>query len=197
MKQKIAITGGIGSGKSLVGKILREEGFTVYSCDDINKEVLISPEYVEQVEREFPSCIQGGKINRKLLAAIVFNDSRKLDKLNRIAHPRIMQKLNNYMEEDKASIVFAEVPLLFECGYESAFDKILVVQRTRKARVSAVAARDSLNEEEILSRIDTQFPYDTQEGEKYIKKINAYQIFNNGTIDNLKAQISAFLNTLK
>ena len=82
MKQKIAITGGIGSGKSIVAKILREKGYTVYSCDEIYKEVIISPTYIQQVGKEFPSCIEKGEINRKLLAAIVFNNSQKLNRLN-------------------------------------------------------------------------------------------------------------------
>lgn len=196
MKQKIAITGGIGSGKSLVGKILREKGFAVYSCDEVYKEVILSPNYVEQVSKEFSSCIENGKINRKLLANAVFNDSQKLNKLNEIAHPHIMKKLNEHMNNCKDSIVFAEVPLLFECGYEHMFDKILVVQRTRKNRIAAVASRDFLSEEEILSRINAQFPYDTPKGENYINELNAYQIFNNDTIENLKSQINAFLDEI-
>ena len=196
MKQKIAITGGIGSGKSIVAKILREKGYTVYSCDEIYKEVIISPTYIQQVGKEFPSCIEKGEINRKLLAAIVFNNSQKLNQLNQIAHPLIMEKLNAYMDNSNDSIVFAEVPLLFECGYEHLFEKILVVQRRKEDRVNAVAARDALSKEDILARMDAQFPYDTEEGENHIKKIHAYQIFNNDTTDCLKAKINEFLNTL-
>ena len=195
MKQKIAITGGIGSGKSIVGKILQEKGRTVYSCDEIYKEVILSRAYIDEVRIKFPSCIKNGEINRKLLATIVFNDPQKLNQLNQIAHPLIMKKLNEYMDTCKDSIVFAEVPLLFECGYEHLFDRILVVQRTQSDRVKAIMERDTLSKEEILARMDAQFPYNTPEGEKHIQEIHAYQIFNNGTIDALKSQIDTFLNT--
>lgn len=197
MKQKIAITGGIGSGKSIVGKILQEKGFTVYSCDEIYKDVVKTHEYIAQITKTFPSCIANGAIDRKKLALIVFNNPQKLDKLNQITHPLIMEQLNSYIDACKDSIVFAEVPLLFECGYEHTFDKILVVQRIRKNRVAAVVARDALSEQEILARINTQFPYDTQEGQAYIQKIHAHQIFNNNTIESVKLQINDFLATLK
>ena len=195
MKQKIAITGGIGSGKSIVGKILQEKGRTVYSCDEIYKEVILSRAYIDEVCIKFPSCIENGEINRKLLATIVFNDPQKLNQLNQIAHPLIMKKLNEYMDTCKDFIVFAEVPLLFECGYEHLFDRILVVQRTQSDRVKAIMERDTLSKEEVLARMDAQFPYNTPEGEKHIQEIHAYQIFNNGTIDALKSQIDTFLNT--
>ena len=107
----------------------------------------------------------------------------------------IFKKLNAYMDNSNDSIVFAEVPLLFECGYEHLFEKILVVQRRKEDRVNAVAARDALSKEDILARMDAQFPYDTEEGENHIKKIHAYQIFNNDTTDYLKTQINEFLNT--
>ncbi len=196
MKAKIAITGGIGSGKSMAATILREKGYSVYSCDEIYKEVIHSPIYIEKVGNEFPVCIENGVVNRKILSNIVFNNPAKLEKLNAIAHPLIMEKLNNLMNNDANEIIFAEVPLLFESGLEKDFDKILVVQRDKAERVKSVLLRDNLSEKETLDRMNTQFGYDTIEGQAYIQNIGAYVIYNNSTIEALKAQIDHFLSNL-
>ena len=196
MKVKIAITGGIGSGKSMAATILREKSYSVYSCDEIYKQVILSPAYVERIEKEFPACIEKGVVNRKILSNIVFNNPEKLEKLNAIAHPLIMEKLNDLMNHDANEIVFAEVPLLFESGLENKFDKVLVVQRDKTERIKSVLMRDGLSEEEALNRINAQFAYDTIEGQAYIQNIGAYVIYNNSTIEALKAQIDHFLSNL-
>ena len=196
MKVKIAITGGIGSGKSMVAAILRQKGHSVYSCDEIYKEVICSSSYVESVAKEFPTCVENGIVNRKALSDIVFNNPAKLNKLNAIAHPLIMKKLNTYMRHDVHEFVFAEVPLLFENGFEKDFEKVLVVQRDKAQRIQSVLSRDNLSENEALKRMNAQFGYDTLEGRAYIQKIGAYEIFNNSTIEDLEVQIEKFLTQL-
>ena len=196
MKVKIAITGGIGSGKSMVATILRQKGHSVYSCDEIYKEVICSPSYVERIGKEFPTCVEDGVVNRKTLSNIVFNNPEKLQKLNAISHPLIMETLNAYMDHDENEIVFAEVPLLFENGFEKTFDKVLVVQRDRAQRIQSILARDNLSEREAINRMNTQFGYDTSEGQSYIQKIGAYEIFNNSTVEDLEMKIENFLTQL-
>ena len=66
--KKIAITGGIGSGKSLVGSYLKKQGYPVFSCDEIYKEIFDTNEYVQLIERAFPSTVKDGKIDRKILS---------------------------------------------------------------------------------------------------------------------------------
>ena len=196
MKAKIAITGGIGSGKSMAAAILRQKGYSVYSCDEIYKEVICSPSYVEKVGKEFPTCIENGRVSRKILSSIVFNDPAKLNKLNAIAHPLIMEKLNAYVEQDVNEIVFAEVPLLFESGLEKDFNKILVVQRDRTQRIQSILLRDGLSKTDAINRMNAQFGYDTIEGQSYIQKIGAYEIFNNSTIESLEIEIDKFLTQI-
>ena len=113
MGKKIALTGGIGSGKSTVLSILKQMGYPVYSCDEIYREILESQAYVKKVEALFPSCIESGRINRGKLAEIVFKDEEKRKKLNALAHPLIMKTLIERMESEP-NLSVAEVPLLWE-----------------------------------------------------------------------------------
>lgn len=187
-KIKIAVTGGIGSGKSTVCRIIQSMGFPVYSCDEVYKSVLQDGQTVEELEREFGEQILNcdGSLNRPALSAIVFGDEAKLEKLNKITHPKIFEKLFEISTNDDG-VVFYEVPLLFEGGYEKLFDKVLVVLRDRKARINSIMVRDSLTEEEVNNRLNKQFNYDNTDFAKY------YVIHNDGNIDDLRREVDAFL----
>ena len=90
---KIAITGGIGSGKSVVVTLLKESGYAVFSCDEIYKEIILSRKYVQKIEELFPEAVVNGQIDRKKLGEIVFADEEKRKHLNTLSHPIIMQSL--------------------------------------------------------------------------------------------------------
>ena len=156
MSKKIAITGGIGSGKFCVLRKIKELGFSVFSCDEIYKEIIKMPAYIHKITEIFPTVIENGEINRQKLADIVFNDKRELEKLNSIAHPLIMERLYCYMDNDSSNLTFAEVPLLFEGGYENDFDAIIIVVRKEEDRIAAVSLRDNLTEDKVVSRIKMQ-----------------------------------------
>lgn len=187
-KIKIAVTGGIGSGKSTVCKIIHSLGYPVYSCDEVYKLVLQDGQTVAELVKEFGEQILNcdGSLNRPALSAIVFGDEAKLEKLNKITHPKIFEKLFEISTNDDG-VVFYEVPLLFEGGYEKLFDKVLVVLRDRKARINSIMVRDSLTEEEVNNRLNKQFNYDNTDFAKY------YVIHNDGNIDDLRREVDAFL----
>lgn len=156
MDKRIAITGGIGSGKSYVLQILGKLGFATFSCDEIYKDVIKDDKYTQKIAEIFPTVVENGSINRKKLAEIVFNDEKRRKKLNDIAHPFIMSRLYALMDDTKSVLKFAEVPLLFEGGFEKGFDGIIVVQRAENDRIQAVCARDGLTQKEVESRIKSQ-----------------------------------------
>ena len=197
MAKKIAITGGIGSGKSTVIQILKEKGYDVFSCDAIYQNILTSKEYVQEIERAFPSAVFDGKIDKKKLANIVFNDPSAREKLDSIAHPLIMQTLLNKMNSAKSSIVFAEVPLLFEGDFEHLFDEIIVVMRKEEDRIAAIQQRDGLSNEQVRNRMNSQIDYNAPSTIKRIKNCNAYILDNNQEVEGLKNQISQFLLSQK
>ena len=196
MKVRVAVTGGIGSGKSSVLAILREFGYSVFSCDEIYKNLIRSKEYVALIDRRF-GCVEDGRIQTDKLSALVFNNPKKRKELNELAHPLIMQSLLSSMDAAHGDMVFAEVPLLFEGGFEKYFDKILVLMRDKELRVASVVHRDALTEEQILARINAQIDYDCDEMQSKLERIGAYIISNDGDFTSLQNQVDEFLKTIQ
>ena len=189
MKKMIAITGGIGSGKSTALHIFEKMGYPVFSCDEIYREVIQSPSYIEEISQNFPECIIDGKIEKKRLAEIVFKNKEKLLILNNIAHPLIMECLLKNMQECQHTVVFAEVPLLFEGNFEALFNEVIVIMRDKEQRILSIMRRDNISRVEALSRIATQFDYDN--ASERFKNCNAIVLQNNGSPEDLKEKIQA------
>lgn len=159
MPNKIAVTGGIGSGKSAVCRILKERGYPVFSCDEINRTLLSEKSYLDGLCALFPACVKDGKLNKAALSALVFSDKEALKTLNAYAHPRIAERLRRDMEGAEKTC-FAEVPLLFESGMTKRFDGAIVVLRNKEERIRAVVTRDGLTAEQAEARMKQQFDYD-------------------------------------
>ncbi len=160
--KRIAVTGGIGSGKSTVLGLLKKHGYPVFSCDEIYDALWEETGFSSELAARFPAAVFGGRLDRAALAKIVFSDSGARNALNAFTHPLIMERLLASMEGHPLS--FAEVPLLFEGNYQSLFDGVIVVMREKAARIAAVQARSGLEKEEILVRMESQFGYDTLPG---------------------------------
>lgn len=185
--KKIAITGGIGSGKSTVARLIAERGYDVFSCDLIAHEIYEEPNVVREILREFPDCATDGLPDRKKLSAAVFREKERLRALEKITHPAIMRKLYARMEKALSDSVFAEVPLLFEGGYQKDFDGVIVVLREKSARIGAVAVRDGLSEEEVERRIKNQFDYEN-------KSIFEHTVlYNDGDLAKLREKVGSVL----
>ena len=185
---RIAITGGIGSGKSSVLNMLENAGFKVISCDEVNGKLLSDKAYVEKIREYFPEAVTNNIIDRKKLSEIVFSDKVKLELLNGISHPIINNIILNGTKGDE--IYFVEVPLLFESNSEENFDKILLVTADKKIRIARVRKRDNRSVEEIESIIDNQL-------KDYNNRRIDYIITNDGDMNNLKKEVECFLYTLK
>ncbi len=194
MKQsniKIAVTGGIGSGKSTVCEKLFRRGFPTFSCDKIYAELLEGGELLEKIQSAFGKDIllADGSLDRGKLASYVFSDAEKLNKLNSITHPAIFAEMFRRAEGLKG-LIFFEVPLLFEGGYEKLFDKVIVVEREENERVSSVSTRDGLPEKEVRKRIEKQHKYKTGELAQY------YVIHNCGNLVDLDNKIEQLLSKI-
>ena len=196
-KAKIAITGGIGSGKSQAAKFIKALGFSVFSCDEIYKNVILSREYIEQVEKAFPESVVNKQIDKKILADIVFNDAQRRQTLNNIAHPLIMERLFRDMDDAPTELVFAEVPLLFEGNYQELFDFVIVIERDIAKRIESVKTRDGLSDKQILNRIQSQFDYSKIKETEYFKNGKIIEIDNNGGVEDLNEKLSLEINRLK
>ena len=140
--------------------------------------------------RAFPQCLTDGDIDKKNLAGVVFSDEQARETLNALAHPAIMKRLHARMNEQTGT-VFCEVPLLFEGGYESAFDAVIALRRKREARISAVAERDGMARGEALRRMEGQLDPALLEQKKCIL------IENDGDLASLRKKAVDALQTLR
>jgi len=182
---KIAVTGGIGSGKSAFAEAVSSLGYKVFSCDEIYKEISLREEYLGAVKAAFGAeAVRGGALNREFLSSQVFSDGEKLKKLNSISHPLVMRELLKRMEGYEIS--FAEVPLLFEGSFQSLFDRVIIIYRDFEDRVSSVMARNSLTREEVLSRMASQIDYETLLCDYDV-------IYNDGDIISLKKKAEEYV----
>jgi dephospho-CoA kinase len=144
---QIGITGGIGSGKSLVCKIFSQLGIPVYDADSHAKRLMTTDGIlISGIKKEFGdlSYHTDGMLNRTYLADHVFNNEEKLKTLNSLVHPRVKVDYDRWLEENKSShYVLKEAALLFEAGTHSALDKIIVVHAPEETRIKRVLNRDA------------------------------------------------------
>lgn len=155
---KIAITGGIGSGKSHVGQILREKGYQVVDTDQVAKALMMPggknyQKILEHFGRNL--LLPNGEIDSKALRTIIFNDHEKRRQLNALTHGAIMEEAFNQCEE--GSITFVEVPLLFEEGLEGLFDETWVLTARDETKRSRIAKRGGLNPLEVERIMESQW----------------------------------------
>ena len=193
-KMKVAITGGIGSGKSTVVEILLGLGFEVTSCDEITKQLYKKRSVLKGLKKIFPDAISGIiklKADKKKIAHAVFNSVAKKDQLESYLHPLIMKQVFIVLDRARGDMAFAEVPLLFESGLETQFDKVLIITRDRKARIESVMARSNLSEQEVIDRINSQIDYDLLDKTAY------YVVENNGTKEQLEKLLKVAISNFK
>lgn len=192
MKQnkKIAVTGGIGSGKSTVMKIIAGKGYPIFSCDEIYSQLTSDRDFLNILYHRFGDILNGdGTLDRKKLSEIVFNNPAKLAELDKITHPAIYKEMFR-MADEAGGICFCEVPLLFESGTESLFDGVIIVMRNEELRIKSVAKRDKLPEQDVKKRISNQFDYNSADFAMY------YVIHNCGDLSELERQTEEIIKKI-
>ena len=178
-KKLFAITGGIGSGKSLVLSILKDAGYSTLSSDQIVSNLYKTHKVKALLKKMFPTAISGEKrlrINRSEISKQVFNNKAKHELLTNTITPLVLDEILKKAKRTTKPL-FVEVPLLFECGYQNHFDNVLVVMRDKKSRIESVKVRSNLTEQEILSRMKNQVNYDSLDTSPYIVINNDCDIF--------------------
>jgi dephospho-CoA kinase len=160
---QIGITGGIGSGKSLVCKIFRQLGVAVYDADSHAKRLMTTDGILMSgIKKEFGDLAYhtDGMLNRNYLADHVFNNEQKLAVLNGLVHPRIKADYERWFAENNSSpYVLKEAALLFEAGTDSTLDKIIVVHAPEDLRLKRVLSRDpQRTSQQVKAIIGKQMP---------------------------------------
>lgn len=193
MIQRVGLTGGIGSGKSEVARILEQLGAYVIDADLLAREAIApnSKGWAAIVE-EWPQVLRDGAIDRSLLAEIVFSDPNQRKRLNEIVHP-FVRKLAVEREEfvRPGHLIVHMAPLLFETGYGNLVEKTILVLAPKEERIRRVAARDGISERDVRNRMAAQIdPEAARERADYI-------IENDGDIKHLRERVQAVYNALQ
>jgi len=194
-KIKIAITGGIGSGKSLVSDYLENKGFSVLRADLIAKELMAHDSDVKRLlVSEFGAdSFIDDKLNTKFLAEKVFSNEEDVLKINAIVHPPTMEKIDQLANDifKSQNVVFIESALVFEANLEDYFDYIMLVYADEKTRIERVLLREQVTEEKIRARMQFQIPDEDK------KEDADFVIDNSTTIEELQNRIEFILILMK
>lgn len=158
MSLRIGLTGGIGSGKSTVSGIFRVLGIPVFDADRVAKEILQTDTVLkETVILHFGAGIYpDGQLDRKKLAAIVFQDPHQLAVLNSLVHPRTIAAAEQWAAAQKAPYTVKEAALFFEAGSAEGIDYMIGVYTPKHIRIKRVMGRDEVTREEVLLRMSRQ-----------------------------------------
>ena len=193
----IGLTGGTGSGKSVVSKSLAEAGAVIVDADQIAHEIILKgePAYLEIVEYYGTDILDAeGNIIRKKLGEIVFNDKEKLAFLNQCTHKYITAEVKRQIaaakEEGTATAIIVDAPLLLEAKLETVCDLVWVVYADPEVRAQRVMDRDGITYELAKARISNQKSW-----EEY-KSVASAVIDNSKDLGHLKEQISEILKLL-
>lgn len=158
----IGLTGGIGTGKSEVARLLQSLGAAVISADEVGHEAYVpdSESWRDVVDTFGKEILQpSGEIDRQKLGAIVFSDPQQLEKLNAIMHPRMARMVADRIQvlrDQGASTVVVEAALLFEAGWDSLVDEVWTTDSSVESVVERLQARNGMDEKEARRRIDSQ-----------------------------------------
>jgi dephospho-CoA kinase len=191
------LTGGIATGKSTVTAIFEEAGARIIDADAIAREAARkgSPAY-DDIVAHFGNTIllSDGEIDRKRLAAVIFNDPAEQRALERIIHPHVKSetalRLERIQQETPAAVVIIDVPLLFEARMDRGLDAVIVVVVPEKVQIQRLMARDRLSEPEALARLRAQMPIDTK------KSLATHVIDNSEDLETTRAQTLAVYRQL-
>jgi dephospho-CoA kinase len=157
---KVGLTGGIGSGKTMVCEIFKLLDIPVFHADDEAKKFLQSPNVIQELTNIFGKDIidHTGTINKKALAKIVFNDHKALETLNGIIHPLVSKQFDKWcIHYANHEYIIQEAAILFESGFYKKFDIVITVSAPIELRLKRVAKRDQSPVQEIKKRMDKQW----------------------------------------
>jgi dephospho-CoA kinase len=155
---KVGLTGGIGSGKSMVARIFAALGIPIYYADDAAKRIQQEhPEVKEQIIQLLgKEAYQNGLLNKAYVSSIVFADRAKLEQLNAIVHPATIRDAEKWLTAQTTAYAIKEAALIFESGSQRDLDFIIGVTAPMALRIQRTMARDGVTEEQVRHRMEKQ-----------------------------------------
>jgi dephospho-CoA kinase len=194
----VGLTGGIGSGKSVVAEMFREEGAEVIDFDYLARLVVEpgTPAWRDIVEYFGRRILFSDKtLNRSALAEIVFSDEESRKALEGFTHPRIFEArdalLKGIKERDPLSVVIIDFPLLFELGLRNGLDQVILVYVPREMQIERAMNRGNLSREAVGKRLKAQMPIEEK------RSLSDYVIDNQGDFTETRAQVHRIMVELR
>ncbi|MEK6756072.1 MAG: dephospho-CoA kinase [Bacteroidota bacterium] len=192
---RIGVTGGIGSGKSLVCTLFARLGVPVLSADTLAKELMVKDSALRTAILKLLGASAykpDGSLDRQYVASKIFSNKTLQKKINAAVHPRVEKELDRQLDEldrQGAKMAIVEAALIYEAGYDKKLDIVIVVDADERERVRRIAERDHTAEDEVRKRMRSQW----SAGRK-VQKAD-YVIRNDGSIEQLETNVR-FLHTL-
>ena len=157
---KVAITGGIGSGKSLVCQVFKTLGIPIFNADVVSNQLVeTDKELKDAIIKLFGTeSYLNGNYNRKFIGNIVFSNPEKLQLLNDLIHPLAIQAAKQWFEEQHAPYAIKEAAILFESNAQQDIDIVIGITAPDAVRIERVMQRTGYNKEEVIKRIALQMP---------------------------------------
>ncbi len=190
---KLAITGGIGSGKSVVSRIMDILGVPVYDCDSNAKRLMVSDGFIaSELKRMFgEECYEeDGTLNRQYIASCIFTDKQNIKRVNSLVHPVVKRDFELWATRQNAELVAVETAILYESGMVGAVDKVLVVWTDRETAIKRVVERNAMNRNQVENRLDNQMSTDD------LLLLSDYSLYNDGD-EPLLPQVIDLIEQLK
>jgi len=159
MAKIIGLTGGIGSGKTTIVNYIASKNIPVYIADDAGKRVMEQAEIIQRINLLFDGkvLLNNRQLDRKKIASLVFNDSEKLEALNKIVHPAVADDFKLFCQKfEKEVVIVKESAILFESGAYKNCDATILVTAPQSVRIHRVMKRDNISEEEVEQRMKNQ-----------------------------------------
>jgi len=191
----VGLTGGIGSGKSTVARLLEKRGAVVFDADLLAREAVEpgTPGHAAVIERFGADVLApGGELDREALASIVFADPSARRDLEEIVHPEVRRLFAEGSEayRDTDRVVVFSAPLLVETGMHTAFEILVVVSATVATQIERLMRQRGMSEASIRARIEAQAPLEDKAA------VADFLVDNEGTLDELESQVDRLWNDL-
>lgn len=185
---KVAVTGGIGSGKSYVCRLIERRGIHVYDCDSAAKRIMASSDEIKAALCRVvgDDVLSEGRIDKAVLASYLLKSEKNAQQINRIVHPAVAEDFIS------SGYSWMECAILFSSGFDKLVDKVVCVTAPLEVRVDRIVRRDNISRDNALEWIGRQMP------QEEIKTLSDYEIVNDGVmdvdiqIDKILASISGF-----
>lgn len=190
----IGITGGIGSGKSSVSKIVELLGFPVFYADAESKHILANhPKAVEEITKILGqnAYTSTGKPNKAFIAGKIFSDDQLRLKVNAILHPLVYEAFDAFIQRHQtAELIFIEAALIYQSGFDKKMDSVIFVASSAELRISRVMQRDNITKEQVMARMVAQG------NQEELEKKSEFVIANDGTMQDLERKVKDVIETL-